>query len=258
MMPSVLTPAQIDEFIETGVAVLRGGFSPEVAEQCRTRIWTAVGMNPDARSTWTKPLIHVQQCPDDGPFATIHNPRLDGAIDDLLGAGRYDPVVGFGWWPIAFPGFDMPPWRLPDSGWHIDGTNFRHHVDSSNQGLLSLFIFSEIQPGDGGTAYVPGSHAATARILLESEPLGLEHEELTRRVTCQVDKSRGIEATGMPGDVFLLHPFMLHARSPNTGSRVRFICNPCMSLRERPRLDPHPDRTPLERSIMLALESSAS
>lgn len=35
-----------------------------------------------------------------------------------------------------------------------------------------------------------------------------------------------VEATGEVGDVFLLHPFMLHSSSANTLRRVRVITNP--------------------------------
>jgi hypothetical protein len=175
-------------------------------------------------------------------------------MDDLLGPGRYRPLTGFGWWPISFPGFDQPPWRPPQVGWHVDGQHFHHRLDASDQGLLPLFIFSEIQPGDGGTAYLEGSHATTARVLHAAEPVGLDPIAVSSQAAAAADKSRAVEGTGQPGDVLLLHPFMVHARSPNTGSRVRFICNPCVGLHERIRVEPGAERTPLELSIIRALQ----
>jgi hypothetical protein len=102
-----------------------------------------------------------------------------------------------------------------------------------------------------------GSHRITARVLAEAEPSGLEIGELCRRVVARDKRERPLEATGSPGDVALIHPFMLHSRSPNTGGRVRFICNPCISLREpmrfdRPRLEDH---SPVELAIREALRT---
>jgi hypothetical protein len=225
-----------------------------VAARCRERVWQAAGLSADQPATWTKPVVHLQEAYADGPFAEVMTPAISGAMDDLLGPGRYQPLTGYGWWPIAFPGFDKPPWRAPTVGWHVDGQHFHHHIDSSNQGLLPLFIFSEIQPGDGGTAYLQGSHVSTAQVLQAAVPDGLDAKIVSSQCVAVADRSRAIEGTGNPGDVLLLHPFMVHARSPNTGPRVRFICNPCVALHERIRLEPGAERTPLERSIIRAIQ----
>jgi hypothetical protein len=253
-MPNVLTSHQVDEFIATGVTVLRDAFSPGVASRCRDHLWGVSGVSADAPSTWSEPLIQLKEVYGDGPFREIMTPAISGAMDDLLGAGRYQPLTGFGWWPISFPGFAKPPWRAPTSGWHVDGIQFHHHLDSRDQGLLPLFIFSRIEPGDGGTAYIEGSHITTARVLQAAEPAGLDCMSLGAQAVAAADMNRAVEGIGNPGDVLLLHPFMVHARSPNTGSRVRFICNPCVTLHERIRVEPGAGRTPLERSIMQATQ----
>lgn len=41
-----------------------------------------------------------------------------------------------------------------------------------------------------------------------------------------------VEATGEVGDVYLLHPFMLHSASRNLRRDVRIITNPPVSLKE--------------------------
>jgi hypothetical protein len=252
-MPNILAPRQIDEFIETGVTILRNAFAPDVAARCRDVVCRAAGVDAHAPSTWTQPLVHLQETYCDGPFRDVLTPTISGAMDDLLGPGRYDARINYGWWPISFPGFEQPPWRAPQTGWHVDGGHFHHHLDSRSQGLLPLFIFSDIQPGDGGTAYLPGSHVTTARVLHAAEPTGLDPVAVTEQAVAAADLSAAVEATGHPGDVLLLHPFMVHARSPNTGPRVRFICNPCVALHERIRVEPGAERTPLERSIIRAV-----
>ena len=195
----------------------------------------------------------MQRSFGDGAFAEISNPRLSGAFDDLLGAGRYVPLTHYGWWPVSFPGFAQPPWGPPAVGWHVDGQHFHHHIDGRDQGLLPLFIFSDIFPGDGGTAYIPCSHLTTARILAQAAPTGIAAKDISALAAAAIDPANGIEATGMPGDVLLLHPFMVHARSANTGPRVRMICNPCIGLNEPIRLGAQLQATPLERSIIGAI-----
>lgn len=243
-----------EEFVTRGFTVLRGAFSPEVAARCRAALWREMDADPDDPGTWVSPVEHLKRVFSDGPFAQALTPRLYGAFDDLLGEGRYHPLTGLGWWPVAFPGFDAPPWQPPESGWHIDGIQFHHHLSSPDQALLPLFLFSEIEPGDGGTAVAVGSLRHTARILAESEPDGLDVHTLGQRVRA-CPRGEVVELTGAPGDVALLHPFMLHARSPNTGSRVRFVCNPCVRYREPMRLTPGagPPLSAVEQAIALAL-----
>lgn len=48
--------------------------------------------------------------------------------------------------------------------------------------MLSIFIFSDIGPSDGGTAIALGSHNACARVLRDAQPAGLPQTELSKRV----------------------------------------------------------------------------
>ena len=60
----------------------------------------------------------------------------------------------------------------------------------------------------------------------------------------------------MAGDVALIHPFLSHARSENTGPNVRFICNPCYGLHEPMNFDREDGvYSPVELAIKLALEA---
>jgi len=230
----VLDNHQVDEFIRDGYTVVRNVFSPQIAEAIRDYLWeelAAQGVRRASPSTWTKRVVHLAKVYHEEPFTGVWTDRLFGALDDVLGEGRYSAPVGLGWWPVSFPNFDTPPWSAPTEGWHIDGIQFHHHINSADQGLLPLFILSDISPGGGGTAVSAGSHAITARILATAEPDGLDDDELTTRVL-QHPIQDVRELTGKAGDVALVHPFLLHARSPNTGPAVRFICNPCIPLKE--------------------------
>jgi hypothetical protein len=64
-----------------------------------------------------------------------------------------------------------------------------------------------------------------------------------------------VEATGSIGDVFLLHPFMLHSQSVNASDRARFIVNPPVKLREPMCFSRAvaADHSPVERAVLRAL-----
>jgi hypothetical protein len=53
----------------------------------------------------------------------------------------------------------------------------------------------------------------------------------------KISESSIVEVTGEVGDVFLLHPFMLHSASKNLLRKPRIITNPPVSLKEPFRLD---------------------
>ncbi|HYF49681.1 MAG TPA: hypothetical protein VEJ63_09760 [Planctomycetota bacterium] len=254
MKLKVLTPSEAEQFVELGYVLVRNVFPESAAAEVRQVIWKKIGLPEDDPAGWTKPVVHLQEGIKGGPVEKCFTPRLWDAFDDVMGEGRYNKGMWLGWWPVAFPGFDKPPWTEPQKGWHVDGQQFHHHVDSADQGLLPIFIFSQIDPGDGGTCLEERSHFKTARVLRDSEPGGLDVHELAKRVNA-LPRGKVIETNGKPGDVLLMHPFMAHARSNNTGKRVRFICNPCFSLKEKMNLNrANPDEYSLvERAIVKAL-----
>ena len=69
------------------------------------------------------------------------------------------------------------------------------------------------------------------------------------------DCTEFIEATGEVGDVYLLHPFVLHAKSQNILRRPRIITNSTLFLAEPMRFNrPDPDdHSPVERAVLRAL-----
>jgi hypothetical protein len=254
-----LTPDQIEQFVELGYVRVPQVFSRDVAAAAREFLWRRIELSPDEPSGWSKPVVHLQESFDTGPFAAALTPRFWNICDDVMGEGRWEPISWLGWWPVSFPGFAGGRWKAPTAGWHVDGQQFHHHVNSRDQGLLPIFLFSDIEPGDGGTAISVGSHQIAARVLADAEPDGLSVYELARRVG-SYPREQVLEATGQAGDVFVLHPFMLHARSMNIGQRVRFICNPCISLREPMKLerDAATEYSAVERAIVQALDTAVA
>ena len=137
-------------------------------------------------------------------------------------------------------------------GWHKDGDWFRNFLDSPEQGLLTIVVWSDIQPQSGGTFVAADSIGPVARYLHE-RPEGCHPGEMQfgRLIPACQDLD---EATGEVGDVFFLHPFMLHAASSNPSGRARFITNPPVSLREPICfLRPDGDYSLVEHGVLRAL-----
>lgn len=185
----------------------------------------------------------------------VKTDRLCSALDQLCGCQRWEDF-GLGWWIITFPDRAEPPWGAAGK-WHVDGAFYQHHVDSRESGLLAIFLFSDIAPGEGGTALSVGSHHWVARLLERNEPRGMKGGTVSFHAR-QFARERVVEVTGRAGDVMLVHPFVLHARSKNLGRRgvdsVRVMCNPNISLHHPMQLwRPDGDYSAVERAIVQAL-----
>lgn len=247
MKDSALSPAEIEQFVEDGYVVLRAGFPAGVAAAIRERIWHRMGLSPVDPQDWPAKVVYIKETYDGLPFAQAYTDRVVGAFDQLLGPGRWIQDGWLGYWPILFPGFAGPPWTPPEFGWHVDGGHFRRHLWSPDRALLTLFLLSDIDPGDGGTTVSVGSQRLVAQVLADAEPDGLTHAELLARANAH-PRTEVREVTGSAGDVVLLHPLLLHAQSENTGTRVRFLTNPYLASRDP--LDATGERaSPVERAM---------
>jgi len=290
----VLTNEQVEQFIELGWVKVEEAFPREVALEAQKIVWENVekrGVIQNDPSTWTKDMVRINENYEHDEFQKCNTKRLADAIEDLVGEGRWldktvygesDKRIGFGWWPVNFSLGADEPWDVPTAGWHWDGIHFRHYVDSPEQGLLCLNIFSEIGEKGGGTLVAEGSHKVVANFLKKQKEgvvlgegiraLNKEHpwfSELTKkseendRVSkfmneTYIDDSgfklRVVETTGQPGDVILCHPFLYHAASQNHSGIPRFMCNRTTPLKERMKfIREDGGYSPLELSIKNAI-----
>lgn len=133
---------------------------------------------------------------------------------------------------------DKDTWQPPSpesSGWHKDGDFFRHYLDSPEQGLLTIILWSDVLPSGGATFAAGDSVGVIARYLAARPegilPGGFPFGELIAQ--CH----DFFEATGKAGDVYLLHPYLLHASSSNALRLPRLITNPPITLKEPMRFD---------------------
>jgi hypothetical protein len=140
----------------------------------------------------------------------------------------------------------VKPQELP--GWHTDGDFFVHYLDSPEQALLIIPLWSDIVPGGGGTMICPKAIDTMAKFLydhpegvtprfatraqnpeLKTEEQGLE---FFNGIAASMPDEAFVEVTGVVGDVYLLHPLMLHSASNNMLRKVRVITNPPVSIQE--------------------------
>jgi hypothetical protein len=133
-------------------------------------------------------------------------------------------------------------------GWHVDGDFFVHYLDSPEQALLVIPLWSDIVPGGGGTMICPRAIDVVAKHLY-NHPEGVsprmspraENPEFKQEahglkwfneIAASMPDDAFVEVTGVVGDVYLLHPLMLHSASNNQLRKVRVITNPPVRIKE--------------------------
>lgn len=252
----VLTDEQVEHFLARGYTVLRGCFPRELAEAKAAEAFVRLGYDPADPSTWREAVIHMptHQRRDVREFA----PQVWDAVCDLLGGAeriRTPYTWGDGLIVNLREGADRP-WDPPSprvKGWHKDGDFFRHFLDSPEQGLLTLVLWTDVLPRGGATLVAADSVPVVARFLAERPEGVLPTAFPTRDLIGQCRDF--VEATGAAGDVYLLHPYVLHAKSQNLLGRPRMITNPPVHLLEPldfNRPDPA-DFSPVERAVLRGL-----
>jgi len=226
-------------------------------------------MDKNDKNTWTKERVHMPHHKTE-PVKTFA-PKVWDAICDLLGGeDKIEPYTFF--WNDAFivnlgteegsgPGKVNDPYKL--NNWHVDGDFFVHFLDSPEQALLVIPLFSDIKPRGGGTMISPDGIDLIARsfhnhpegviptacsftpvtptieeafqitsntkaLVPDPESVPGHWSNLARAQECK----RFFEMTGEIGDVILLHPMMLHSFQPNLTRALRVITNPPVAIKE--------------------------
>ncbi|KAG5178444.1 hypothetical protein JKP88DRAFT_329822 [Tribonema minus] len=247
-----------------GFVLLRGAFPRDAAAACRAAISDRLrqdGIAFDDPSTWVErhsiPELYGRELGP--PWSLVYTPRLAAALDQLLGAGAWRDF-GLGWWFFTFPGVSAPPWGAAGH-WHVDGAHLNRTPASPEGALILIVMLSDVAERGGGTALAVGSHRKAARLLwAHGGEGGLRGPRLSRLALAELMDEEGalrcpvVETRGKAGDVMLLHPLLLHARSKNLAPSVRVMCNPAVSLRAPMALRPGSPHamSPVERVIWQA------
>ncbi|MER6072692.1 phytanoyl-CoA dioxygenase family protein [Streptomyces sp. NPDC001817] len=219
----------VRRFLTDGFVKLDGAVPAAVAEDCARLLWREAGYDPDDRGTWKDPVVRLGDMAQE-PFDTaVNSPALHEAFDLLVGEGRWAPRHSLGGFPLRFPHPEEPD----DSGWHIEGsylpqgaTWYHANLHSRDRALLMLFLFSEVTESDAPTRIRVGSHLDVPPLLEQYGEAGASILEIAPKLVEATDHRPLAYATGRPGDVYLCHPFLVHAAQPHHGTRPRFMAQP--------------------------------
>jgi len=242
-----LTETQAQEFIDKGYIRLKNCFERDIAEVWTDDAFKRLGYDKQDPSTWEKPIVWLDHY-NKMPVRELA-PKAWGAICDIVGgeehidgstryieSKHFTTIEPLNWsdsFVVNFRKGADEPWQPPSAkvkGWHKDGSFFRHFLDSWEQTLLVIVLWSDIEPKGGGTFIAPDSVKKMAKFFLE-HPEGVAPSDFDfQNLIAQCEEFE--EVTGEVGDVIIMHPFMLHASSQNHSGKVRFITNPPVILKE--------------------------
>lgn len=243
----ILNDEQVQSFLDNGYLVVHDCLDLDTANRWIDQAYTRLGYDRDDPSTWEKDIVwmdHLNQVPVPSIAPKAWDAILDvvGGEDRLetqvmgLGPGHFTTINSFTWsdsFIVNFRRGSDQPWQPPSAkspGWHKDGSYFRHFIDSREQALLTIVLWSDMRHQGGGTFIAPDSVRVIARYLAE-HPEGVHPKDFNfKELISQCNRFE--EITGKAGDFIILHPFMLHASSQNVIGIPRFMTNPPIVLRE--------------------------
>jgi hypothetical protein len=254
----MLTPEQHDEFRRFGILRIPGAVPSRVAEKMCDSVWEMLDRRYRIRrgdpETWKgQRIAGTKDRPKSMTFEQVANPALRAILDDLLGSAAWERDEHWGSLLVSFPG--APPeardsgWDVPYQGWHVDAPLVRSLPNL--YGVRLFTCLAKLPPGGGATLAVAGSprvaaksagtggverlRSADLRTLLIKRhswfrelcsPDGkVDRIREFMNTTSQVEdvEVRVVELTGEPGDIYLMHPVMLHAGSPNCLATPRMV-----------------------------------
>jgi hypothetical protein len=220
----------VDEFMSDGFAKIEEAAPRAVADAARALLWEQLGLPPDQPAAWSKPTMWASDLTGAGPFGElVRSPRLAAALDQICGPGGWQPRWALGTIPVRFP--VAPP--DDDRGWHIDLNTLLPDGTWSVTGrphtLLLLTLLSDTGADDAPTRIRRGSHHDVAKVLDEHPLDAVQASLLVDDVTAHRPVAH---ATGRPGDMYLVHPFTVHAADEHRGLTPRFMAQSPVLLTE--------------------------
>ncbi|MFI6907174.1 phytanoyl-CoA dioxygenase family protein [Nonomuraea sp. NPDC050394] len=225
----------VERFAADGFVKVEAVAEPEVADAARLLLWRQIGLSPDDPASWREPVVWAMDTTGEGPCGQImRSPRLHAAYDAVAGPGGWLPRGALGMVPVRFP--RLPP--ADDRGWHIDSNTPRPDgswgVSGRSRTMLLLVLLSHVGPDDAPTRVRVGSHRDAFAVLGEQAPGGQVLDAMVAGPL--VDEASALRplayATGAPGDVYLLHPYTVHAADEHRGTEPRFMSQGPIMLKE--------------------------
>ena len=248
----MLTPQQLEEFNRRGILHVPGAIPRADAEAMCACVWDNLSrrypFRRDTPKTWTaKRVMGLHALDKSVAFEQVGSPAVCQMLDVLLGCGNWQRPERWGSLLVAFPD-SSDRWDVPHISWHLD-----FPASGSVDGLFVVRLFTclaPLPPGGGATLVVAGSHLLVEKLARENGKSirsadvrkALVHAYPWVKALCSRDdrgdridmfmnvgttvdgvELRVVEMTGEPGDVYLVHPLMLHAGSPNCADAPRIV-----------------------------------
>ena len=247
-----LTSEQQAEFNETGLLRLPGAVPRADAGAMAEALWDELArrhkVHKDQPETWRRSRVAQLTGPArSGAFAAMASPDVRAAINWLIWPSGWSDPSRWGLPLVTLPERG-PAWDVPHQHWHLDA---KVGPGEPEPPIARVFvILAPLEPHGGGTLLVQGSHrlmqrsaseagailtSAEARraikrrhswfAALDSHPDGSDR---VRRFMEEGEDVEGVnvrvvEMTGGPGDVWLMHPYLLHAFSANRRDTPRMV-----------------------------------
>lgn len=145
-----LSEAQKAQFLEHGFVKIEKCFTKAQAEDFTADMWVRLGMSPTDKATWTEERTNM-------PWhrklvVSEFAPKAWAGICQLVGG---PDRISEGYWGDGFiVNLGKPEYKADDDldlrndiwGWHNDGDFFVHFLDSPQQALLVIPLWSDIVP----------------------------------------------------------------------------------------------------------------
>lgn len=260
----------VGSYVRDGYVALRGAIPSTVASACADLLWEETGYDRNDPSTWSEPVRWVPYM-DGPPFAEAATaPAVIDALDALIGPGRWVPRTVLGSFPLRFPHASEPD----DAGWHIEASfqpedagpesgqaysGWRVNASSRGRAALLLFLFSDVGEQDAPTRIRVGSHLDVPPVLAPYGAGGASVMDVARQVEQASRHRPTVLATGSSGDVFICHPFLVHAAQPHKGTGPRFMAQPGIEpLLPLEPAGPLDQLWPVERAIRIGLDAAGA
>jgi len=165
-----ITEAQAAHFMQHGYLRLEDCFTREQADEWTCAVWTRLGFSPTDKSTWTTERTNMPE--RNRIRVSEFAPKAWGAICEVVGGEERVTESSKSWNDALIVNLGTPesegtvthPRDL--AGWHVDGDFFVHFLDSPEQGLLVIPLFTDIEENAGGTVICTDGLGRIARHLV--------------------------------------------------------------------------------------------
>ena len=242
-----LTQEQGAEFARAGMLRIPRYFPESMMAGMAGRLWgdlhARFGMDRERRETWTKERpAQFQKLVGEGAFDDVAD-GLQSIADAFLGEGEWERPQHLCLPLVTFP---TGRWDVPSTVWHIDQPP---ETSIDIVPLVRVFVLLErVEPKGGGTCYVAGSHrviveraaalgqrlrSADVKTVLAQDRwfaalFSKKTQDRERRFMVDGGAAWGTEVrvcetVGDAGDIYVMHPAMLHTIAENARERPRMM-----------------------------------